>query len=72
MRERPLLKRLLGLLRLPREEGMAKGPSPRQPIRPPMPDAFGFHSPLSLAEMKQPAYGVAARNHGQPESQPGR
>ncbi len=25
-----------------------------------------------LAEMKQPAYGVAARNHGQPESQSGR
>ncbi|HEY1506093.1 MAG TPA: hypothetical protein VGF92_17440 [Stellaceae bacterium] len=49
MRERPLLKRLRGFLRLSRGRAAAKAPIPRPPIL----DAYSFRSPFKLAEMKQ-------------------
>ena len=53
MRELTLLKRLRGFLRLSREQAAAKGPTSRQPMHSPVLDAFRFHSPFTLAEMKQ-------------------
>ena len=53
MGDLPLLKRLRSFLRPSREETAAEGPIPRQPMHPPILDAFGFRSPFTLAEMKQ-------------------
>lgn len=53
MRERPLLKRLLGFLKLSPERAPAKAPIQRPPAHPPILDAYSFRSPFKLAEMKQ-------------------